>query len=138
MAYKRQGSSYEVYDYPVELVWRALTSGSTGNLIDSLDEKEYEAGPRPGAVYTRALDRAVNEHFSFEIKTNMYVTQWNVVLDPIGPCKTKVTVTESVDFVNFKAFMLCRMGAGLGAEVRSFMRELERKLRNYENKLKSK
>ena len=138
MAYKHQAGGYDIYDYPVELVWRALTDSSTSNLIDPLDEAEYEKEPRPGAIYTRALERVVNERFSFEIKTNLYVTRWYVELTPQGPCETKVSVREEVEFSNFKSFMLCRMGIGLGGEVRHFLRDLDSKMRNFERKLKLK
>lgn len=137
MAYTKQGRGTDEYKFPVELVWKALTSNSTGNLVDPLDEKTYnESDPAPGTVYTRSLQVVTNKLFSFQIKTSFYTATWRIELKPSGACKTKVTVEETVEFHTLKAFVLCRLGAGIGHEVRYFMRDLESKLDNYEKKLK--
>lgn len=137
MAYRRQARGTDEYDFPVELVWRALTGSSTANLIDPLDEDTYNSSvPAPGTVFTRALEVVTNELFSFQIKTAMYTAAWRIRLNAAGPCKTKVAVEETVDFPSFRAFASCRFGAGLGHEMRYFMKDLESKLKNYEKKLK--
>lgn len=138
MAYKKEAGGWEEFDYPVELVWRALTNSSTATLIDPMDEAAYEKGPAPGAVFTRALEREVNEKLGFEIKTSMYTARWLVELDPKEACKTRVSVKETVDFTDFKSFLRCRFGIGLGREVSVFLSEIESRLKNYERKLKRK
>lgn len=138
MAFRRQAGGWQEYDYPVELVWRALTGNATGNLVDPLNEREYEGEPKPGTIYTRSLERVVNQRLAFEIKTHLYTTRWDVTLKSIDRCKTRVNVTLSADFTNSKSFLLCRMGFGLGGEIRYFLNDLDYKLRNVERKLKMK
>ena len=138
MAHRRQAQGWQEYDYPVELVWRALTGNATGNLVDPLNEKEYEGEPKPGTIYTRSLERVVNQRLVFEIKTHLYTTRWAVTLKSVDRCKTKVNVSITADFANTKAFLACRMGFGLGGEIRYFLNDLDYKLRNVERKLKMK
>ena len=137
MAYERQATGRQVYDYPVELVWAALmNNSSTKNLVDPLDEKAYEGDPRPGTMYTRSLEVVTNKRFSFEVKTSVFTTVWNVEMESLGPCETELKVTETAKFSDFKNFLRCRMGMGLPGEVRYFLRDAENKLRNYEKKMK--
>ena len=137
MAYTRRAAGADRYDFPVELVWRALTGDSTGHLIDPLDEETFEnTDPKPGTVYTRRLEVETNKRFSFQIKSTMYTATWTVELSPDAPCRTGVTVREVAEFPNLAAFAACRFGFGLRHELRLFMREMERKLENYEKKLK--
>ena len=139
MAHRRQARGTDEYDFPVELVWKALTGSSTANLMDPLDEDVYENSvPAPGTVFTRSLEVVTNELFAFQIKTAMYTATWQIRLKSTGPCKTRVVVDETVDFPSFRVFALCRFGVGLGHEVRYFMKDLESKLKNYEKKLKLK
>lgn len=139
MAHRKKARGVDEYDFPVELVWKALTSNSTGNLVDPLDEEAYNnTVPAPGTVFTRSLEVVTNELFAFQIKTVMYTATWRIRLKPTGACKTAVTVDETVDFADFKAFAACRFGFGLGHEMRYFMKDLESKLKNYEKKLKLK
>lgn len=139
MAHRKTVRGTDEYDFPVELVWKALTGSSTANLIDPLDEETYNSSvPGPGMVFTRSLEVVTNERFSFQIKTAAYTSTWSIRLKSTGPCKTRVTVDETVDFPDFRAFALCRFGAGLGHEMRYFMKDIESKLKNYEKKLKLK
>lgn len=139
MAHQRQARGMDEYDFPVELVWKALTNSSTANLVDPLDEETYNSSvPAPGMVFTRSLEVVVNKRFVFQIKTAMYTATWSISLKPAGACKTRVTVEETVDFPSFRAFAACRFGAGLSHEMRYFMKDLESKLKNYEKKLKLK
>lgn len=137
MAHRRSARGIEEFDFPVELVWRALTGSGTGNLIDPLDEETYNnTVPRPGMVFTRQLEVVTNELFSFQIKTANCTAAWRIQLKPTGSCRTKITVDETVDFPDFRAFAACRFGLGLGHEMRIFMKDIESKLKNYEKKLK--
>ncbi len=139
MSHRRQATGTDEYDFPVELVWKALTNSSTANLVDPLDEETYNSAvPAPGTVFTRSLEVVTNKLFSFQIKTAMYTATWRISLKPTGKCRTKVIVEETVDFPSFRAFAGCRFGTGLGHELRYFMKDLESKLRNYEKKLKLK
>lgn len=139
MAHQKTARGMDEYDFPVELVWKALTNSSTANMVDPLDEETYNSSvPSPGTVFTRSLEVVVNELFAFQIKTMMYTATWRIRLKPTGPCRTKVVVEETVDFPDFRAFAACRFGAGMGHEMRYFMKDLEGKLKNYEKKLKLK
>ena len=132
----RKASGWQMFDYPVELVWRALTDHATGNLVDPMSESEYNKTPQPGTVYTRALGSVINQQLAFEIKTSLYTMGWDVKLHQVDRCQTKVTVTLNADFTSSKAWFFCRMGLGLGGEIRHFFKDLEYKLRNVERKLK--
>ena len=137
MALTRKAIAGDRYDFPVELVWRALTGDSTGHLIDPLDAESFEnTDPKPGTVYTRRLAVETNRLFSFQVKSTMYTATWRVELTASAPCVTEIRVTEEVTFPNMAAFAACRFGLGLRHELGIFMRELERKLSNYEKKLK--
>jgi hypothetical protein len=137
MAYERKASGTMEYDFPVELVWRALTGNSTGNLVDPLDEETYEnTQPSPGTVFTRSLEVVTNERFVFQIKTTMYSATWRITLKSTGKCSTRINVEEAVKFNDMKAYALSRFGLGLSHEVRYFMKDISSKLTNYEKKLK--
>lgn len=139
MAHQRQKHGTDEYECPVELVWKVLTDSGEANLIDPLDEDTYNSSvPAPGTVFTRSLEIVTNERFAFQLKTASYTATWRIELKSIGPCRTGIDVEGTVDFPSFRAFASCRFGLGLGQEMRSFMKDLENKLRNYEKKLKPK
>ncbi len=139
MAHQKTVRGTDEYDFPVELVWKALTGSNNSNLVDPLDEETYNNSvPKPGTVFTRSLEVVTNERFSFQIKTVMYTATWKIALKSTGACKTRVTVDEIVDFADFRAFAACRFGAGLRHEMNYFMKDVESKLKNYEKKLKLK
>ncbi len=137
MAYRRRARGTDEFDFPVELVWKALTGSGTESIIDPLDEETYNnSTPPPGRAYTRSLAVVANELFSFRIKTATYTATWEIRLKPTGPCRTRVIVDDTVDFPNFRAFAACRFGTGLGREMRYFMRDMEGRMKDYEKELK--
>ena len=136
MAQNKQAGTWQEYDFPVELVWRALTGGATSHLVDPLEESEYDAEPKPGTVYTRSLGCEVNQRLAFEIKTHLYTASWEILLQPTGRCKTKVSIRITAKYNSFKALLLGRFGLALSSEIHRFLKELDSRLRNVERQLK--
>lgn len=139
MAHRRNTHAEAEYDLPVELAWKTLAGSGAGNIIDPLDEETYNNSvPKPGVVFTRLLEVVTNELFSFQLKTDVGTETWSVRFKPTGACKTRIIVDETVDFPDFRAFAACGFGTGLRREMRGFMKDIDKKLNDYEKDLKRK
>ncbi len=127
MAINRKTGGMSTYEFPKELVWRSIAGDK--HEIDPLDEEKYNnTTPGPNTVYTRSLEFKVNEVFAFEMKTARYTTRWRVVLTELGPCRTRVSIQVSTDYMGAKNMLLHSIGGGMGYEVRSFLKSIHKKL----------
>lgn len=134
MGFKRKAMGSEVYDYPVELVWKSI-AGKSDVTIDPLDEDTYNSRePDRNTVFTRAIEVRQNEFFSFQIKSQMFFANWEISLEPISACRTRVTVKDTVEFRKTAAVLLTGFGSSIRHEIRYFLKDLGGKLKQYDKK----
>jgi len=118
------------YQYPVELVWRAIGFGSENTTVDPLDEEQYEKyEPDQGTVFTRAVEVKQNEVFSFQMKTWLFYSTWRIELHKIDECQTKVKFTNTVEYRSVQGFIYSGFGALARNEVKQFARQLGEKVK---------
>ncbi len=117
------------YSYPVELVWRGIGVGSENTTVDPLSEEEYENyEPERGTVFTRALEVKQNEVFSFQMKTWLFYSSWRIELEAVGPCETKVKLTNTVEYRSLRGFIYSGFGTLARSEIKLFARQLGQKI----------
>ena len=118
------------YQYPVELVWRAIGFGSENSTVDPLNEEEYEKyEPDQGTVFTRALEVKQNEVFSFQMKTWLFYSTWRIEMSPVDECETKVKFVNTVEYRSLRGFIYSGFGSLAKTEVKQFSRQLGEKIR---------
>ena len=118
------------YQYPVELVWRAIGFGSEGTTVDPLDEEQYEKyEPEQGTVFTRSLEVKQNEVFAFQMKTWLFYSTWRIELTPVDECETKVKFTNTLEYRSFRGLVYSGFGTLARNEVKAFARQLGKKVR---------
>ncbi len=118
------------YQYPVELVWRAIGFGSDGTTVDPLSEEQYEKyEPEQGTVFTRSVEVKQNEVFSFQMKTWLFYSTWRIELTPVGECETKVRFTNTVEYRSLQGFIYSGFGSLARTEVKQFARQLGEKVK---------
>ena len=118
------------YQYPVELVWRAIGFGSENSTVDPLSEEQYEKyEPEQGTVFTRAVEVKQNEVFSFQMKTWLFYSTWRIEMSPVDECETKVSFTNTVEYRSLRGFIYSGFGTLARNEVKQFSRQLGEKIR---------
>lgn len=118
------------YQYPVELVWRAIGFGSENSTVDPLSEEQYENyEPEQGTVFTRAVEVKQNEVFSFQMKTWLFYSTWRIEMSPVDECETKVSFTNTVEYRSLRGFIYSGFGNLARNEVKQFSRQLGEKIR---------
>jgi len=128
MAMHASAKRTAVYHYPVELVWKALGFGNQRE-VDPLTEDEFEnREPAPNTVFTKALEVKQNEVFSFRMKARGFYATMRVELSPTGPCETKMTVSEDVDYRLTSSYIASRFGLSIRQELSSFTTEINKRL----------
>ena len=116
------------YRYPVELVWRGIGFGSNAE-VDPLNEEQYNnTEPAQGTVYTRAIEVKQNEVFSFQMKTWLFYSNWRIELTAVGPCETKVKLTNTVEYRSMQGWIYSGFGTLARNEVKQFAQQLGKKI----------
>ena len=116
------------FPYPVELIWKALSSGEQKD-ARALTEEEFEK-LEPGAAtfFSRVTQAEENRLYCFRVKTMGYISDWRVALEPAGDVETKVTISESVEYRSTLLYVLSGFGLMVRREIGAFSAGLLRKL----------
>ena len=116
------------YSYPVELVWRSIGAGEN-RTVDPLTEEEFEnQEPEPNTIFTRMLEFEENRVFAFRMKARGFVTDMRIELESTGPCETRVTLRQDVEYLNAAIWFFSGFGSSIRRELRSFALEINRRL----------
>lgn len=116
------------YHYPVELVWRAIGAGERRE-VDPLSEEEFENNePAPNTIFTRLLEMKENEVFAFRMKARGFITDMRIELESVGPCETRVRLSQEVNYRKASVYLFSGMGSAPRRELRSFAMEMNRRL----------
>ena len=130
---KTASASYtETVAYPVELIWRVLgTAGqvsadqSAQQTAQELSEEEFEnMSPGVNTVFTRTVALETNRLYAFRVKTMGYCADWRIELESLGPCETRVTYSETVEYLSGFLYVLSGFGAMIKRELRAFSQGL--------------
>ncbi len=125
------------YDYPVELVWKAIGVGSEDSTVDPLNEEQYENNePDRGTVFTRALEVKQNEVFAFQMKTWLFYSNWRIELEPYGSYQTKARFTNTIEYRSWRGIIYTGFGYLARNEVKAFSKQLGDKVKDYFDKNK--
>ena len=117
------------YQYPVELVWRGIGVGSNSTAVDPLNEEQYEKyEPARDTVFTRAVEVKQNEVFAFQMKTWMSYSDWRIELTPVGPCETKVSLVNTINYRSVQGYILSLFGILARVEMKRFVAQLGEKI----------
>lgn len=128
MNMKRTATRAAIFAYPVELVWKAII-GEEQRKSDPITEDEFEnCEPAPNTMLFKSLEVVTNEVFSFRIKTRVFLSDIRIELLSLGPCKTQMKMTQSVQYRKMGAFIGSGFGANLPGEITAFIREVEKRL----------
>ena len=128
MAMKASAKRTVYYRYPAELVWKALGFGSNRE-VDPLTEEEFESRePAPNTIFTKALEVKQNEVFAFRMKARGFYATMRMELSPVGPCETKMVVSEDVEYRLVSSYLAARFGLSIRQELAGFTTEIRKRL----------
>ena len=122
-------SRAERFQWPPELIWRALGAAGAQENSQSLSEEEFER-MEPGAatVFSRVTAAEPNRLYAFRVKTLGYIADWRIDLEPISDAETRVTFTESVEYRRAMFYVLSGFGLMIRRELAAFGAGLRRKI----------
>jgi len=125
---KASASRTVTYYYPPELVWKAFGFGNNRE-VNPMSEDEFENNePAPNTVFTKSLEVKQNEVFAFRMKARGFYATMRVELTPTGPCETKMTVREDVEYRLTSSYIASRFGLSIRQELADFTREINKRL----------
>ena len=126
---KRSAKRRISFDYPVELVWKALMGGETRQ-VDTMPSEDFEKSePMPNTMLFMATEVVENEVFAVKMKTRRFLSDMRVELAVQGPCKTRMTVWQSVEYRTFGAYAASGFGMSLPREIAAFMSQIDLRLK---------
>jgi len=127
---KASAKRTEYFRYPVELVWKSIGAGSKRD-VDALTEEQFaETEPAANEVYTKSLEIKTNEVFAFRMKTRGFLADFRIELTPVGPCKTKVTLREDMEYRTSSAFLAGGFGLSVRKELKGFALMMQKRLKD--------
>ena len=122
-------SRAERFQWPPELIWRALGAAEAQENSLSLTEEEFERS-EPGAatVFSRVTAAEPNKLYAFRVKTLGYIADWRIDLEPAAENETKVTISETVEYRSALLYVLSGFGLMARREVAAFSAGLLKKV----------
>ena len=118
------------YNYPVELVWRAICGGSAAPQLDPITEEEFDSTePEEGTMFTRVTQMEVNKVFALRMKTREYTSDLRIELSPAGTISTKMDLEQSVEYRTKARGLIPALRFNLSRETKEFSKEILRRLK---------
>ena len=128
--FKRTATRTVPFDYPVELVWHTLAGSGKGEVVQPMEEDEWEnTTPGKGEIYTKHIESKVNKLLSFKMKTPFCVTVWRIEFEKLTPSTTNVTFTVETQYTGEKQMVKMMFGHPPAAEIKGVVSNMKYKLK---------
>lgn len=117
------------YNYPVELVWRAICGGSTMPQVDPITEEEFDdTEPEENTMFTRVTALEQNKLFAIRMKARAFYSDLRIELTATGSCTTRMDLEQSVEYRTKSRGLIPAFRFNLSRETKDFTKQILKRL----------
>ena len=126
---KQSAKRTTYYNYPVELVWRAICGGETMPAADPITEDEFDnTEPEENTMFTRVTAVEQNKLLALRMKARSFYSDLRIELTPTGSCTTRMDLEQSVEYRQKSRGLLPAFRFNLTRETKDFTRAILKRL----------
>lgn len=126
---KQSAKRTTYYNYPVELVWRAICGGETMPQTDPITEDDFDnTEPEDNTMFTRVTELEQNKTIGLRMKAKAFYSDLHIDLTATGSCTTRMDLEQSVEYRTKSKGLVPAFRFNLSKETKDFTREILKRL----------